>query len=125
MKKIFLSLTIFILLLAPVFVFAGTETSLGCDEIQGVCSPAGSDTLYTPESIAAEYIEIGVGFIGIIALLFFIYAGFLWMTAQGKPDVIKKARDIMVWSILGIIVILASYTLLNYVFGSIDTVFNK
>ena len=122
MKKTFLSLTIFILLLTPILVFSAED--IGCDERQGVCSPAGTDTLYTPEVVAARYIKIGVGFLGIIALLFFIYAGFLWMTAQGKSDVIKKARDIMIWAVLGIVVILSSYTLLNYIFGNVDTILN-
>jgi hypothetical protein len=121
MKTILLSLTIFILLLTPTFVFAEVK---GCNETLGVCSPAGTDALWTPEAVASRYIKIGVGFLGIIALLFFIYAGFLWMTAQGKPDVIKKARDIMIWSVLGIVVILSSYTLLTYIFGNVDTIFN-
>jgi len=115
MKKIILLLTISVILLTPVFVFAVEN----CNETQGVCSPAGTDTNWTPETVAVRYIKIGVGFIGIIALLFFIYAGFLWMTAGGKPDVIKKARDIMVWAVLGIVVILSSYSILNYVFDNI------
>ena len=115
MKKIILLLIISIFLSIPIFVFAVEN----CNETQGVCSPAGTDTVWTVEGVAIRYIKIGLGFIGVIALLFFIYAGFLWMTAQGKPDIIKKARDIMIWAVLGIVVILSSYSILGYVFDSI------
>jgi len=46
----------------------------------------------------------------------FIYAGFLWLTAQGKEAQITKGKDTMVWAIVGLIVIFSTYIVLTYVF---------
>ena len=54
--------------------------------------------------------------IGTIALLMFVYGGVLWMISAGSAEKTKKAMDIMLWASLGVIVILASYALVDFVF---------
>ncbi|HBW74255.1 MAG: hypothetical protein UX10_C0007G0023 [Candidatus Magasanikbacteria bacterium GW2011_GWA2_45_39] len=60
-----------------------------------------------------------LGIIGSIALIMFVYGGFLWLTSGGSPDKIKKGRDVFMWSGIGIIVILTSYILLKFVFDAL------
>jgi len=55
--------------------------------------------------------------IGTIALLMFVYGGLLWMVSAGNTEKTKKAMDIMLWAGLGVIVILSSYAIVNFVFG--------
>ncbi len=62
-----------------------------------------------PRVIIANLIKVVLGFLGTIAVLLVIYSGFLWMTAGGKPDNIKKAKDIMSAAVVGLIIILISY----------------
>lgn len=54
--------------------------------------------------------------IGTIALLMFVYGGLLWMVSAGNTEKTKKAMDIMLWAGLGVIVILSSYAIVNFVF---------
>ncbi|PIT86147.1 MAG: hypothetical protein COU33_04735, partial [Candidatus Magasanikbacteria bacterium CG10_big_fil_rev_8_21_14_0_10_43_6] len=44
---------------------------------------------------AASIINIGLTLLGTIALVFTVYAGFLWMTAGGNDDQIGKAKGIL------------------------------
>jgi len=53
--------------------------------------------------------------VGTIALIIFIYAGILWMTAHGNAEREKKAMDTIVWASIGILVILSSYALVNFI----------
>ena len=61
-------------------------------------------------------INVAMGVIGSIALVMFIYGGFLWMIPRGESDKAEKGRNILVWSSLGIVVIFASYALLQFIF---------
>ena len=55
------------------------------------------------------------GVLGSIALLMFIYGGFMWLTSGGVPEKIKKGQDTMVWATLGIAIIFASFAIVAFV----------
>lgn len=57
-----------------------------------------------------------MGIMGSLALVMFVYGGVLWMTSAGESERAEKARSIVVWSVLGLAVIFASYALVNFVF---------
>ncbi len=57
--------------------------------------------------------------IGMFAMILYIWAGFLWMTAQGNRENVSKAKSILVWTTIGIIVTLASYMIVQLVFTQI------
>ena len=67
-----------------------------------------------PETVgrAVKYV---VGFVGIIFLILILYAGFLWMTAGGSQEEVTKARAILKWSLIGVIVVLGAYAVTNYI----------
>ncbi|MBT4942231.1 MAG: hypothetical protein HON29_04280, partial [Candidatus Magasanikbacteria bacterium] len=48
----------------------------------------------------------------------FVYAGGLWMVAGGNAQQTTKAMKTMVWSAIGLIVILSSYSIVNFIFTS-------
>ncbi|MFH0951097.1 MAG: pilin [bacterium] len=60
--------------------------------------------------------------IGSIALLMFIYGGFMWMTAAGNDTKITKAKHTLVWATLGLIVIYAAYVLVKYVMEAVGAI---
>ncbi|HEY4505852.1 MAG TPA: pilin [Candidatus Paceibacterota bacterium] len=43
-----------------------------------------------------------------IAILFIIYSGFLFVTARGSEDQIKKAKTTLLWTLVGIAVLLGA-----------------
>lgn len=58
-----------------------------------------------------------IGVIGSIALAMFVYGGFVWMTSRGNSEQVSKAIKTMVWSALGIVVILTSYAIVDFLFS--------
>jgi len=54
-------------------------------------------------------------FTGLIAVIFVIYAGILMITAQGEDDQVEKGKKILTYAAIGIIVILLSYSIVNFV----------
>lgn len=69
-----------------------------------------------PNVYVGRVISGAMGILGSITLVMFIYSGFLWMTAAGDAGKSEKARDILVWSSLGLLVIFSSYAILRFVF---------
>lgn len=68
-----------------------------------------------PTQIIGRAIKTVLGIIGAIALLMFVYGGLMWMTSGGSPEKIKKAQTTLVWAVLGLVVIFASYTLVDFI----------
>ncbi|MEK9183230.1 MAG: pilin [Patescibacteria group bacterium] len=69
--------------------------------------------------LGARLIQAGLGIAGSLALLFFIYGGFLWLTSGGSPDKIKKGRDVFLWSVVGLVIIFSSYLMVDFVIKAI------
>ena len=85
---------------------------------QGVALPNPLGETSVPKLIGRVILG-GTGIVGSIALAMFLYGGFLWLTAAGNPDRIKKGKEIIIWSVLGLGLIFGSYILVNFVIGAI------
>ncbi|OGF21664.1 hypothetical protein A2316_01240 [Candidatus Falkowbacteria bacterium RIFOXYB2_FULL_38_15] len=66
--------------------------------------------------LIGRVIKTALGVVGAIALLMFVYGGLIWLTSGGSPDKIKKGMDVLIWVAIGLVVIFASYTLVDFVF---------
>ena len=60
-----------------------------------------------------------LGLLGIIFLILIIYAGFEWMTAQGDEEKVTKAKDTLTRAVIGLIIIIAAYSITYFVFSSL------
>lgn len=125
MKKLFIVL-FFSLILIP---FCGA-LAIGNDSTTGAATPidGGSpveignplgDNIKTPQQLIGRIINTALGLVGSLALLMFIYGGFMWMTAAGNDDRIKKGKETLTWATLGLIVIFSSYALVSYLIKNV------
>jgi len=64
-----------------------------------------------PEVIISQVIQIILSLLGVIFLALMIYAGIVWMTAQGDEKKVQKAKDMISESIIGLIIVAAAYAL--------------
>lgn len=56
-----------------------------------------------------------LGFLGFIAVVYIIYGGFLYVTSGGNEENTGKAKKIILYAVVGIIIILASFAIVNTV----------
>ena len=70
----------------------------------------------TPDDLIANIIKFILGITGSIALLLFVYGGFLWMTSAGNSEQVSKGKNVFIWATIGLIVIFSSYAILKEVF---------
>jgi len=62
----------------------------------------------------ARIINYLLGMIGSVALVLFIYGGFLWMTSSGRAEAVAKGQKIIVWATIGMAVVFTSYILVKF-----------
>ncbi|NBS68190.1 hypothetical protein EBT31_04655 [bacterium] len=74
-----------------------------------------------PRILAGRIISGLLSVIGTITLLMFVYAGVLWITANGEQKKVQRGKDIMVWAVLGLGVIAGAYVIVNAIVNAFTT----
>jgi len=103
---------------SPQFVLAE-----GVDVLGGLRTTAKQGGLFTKDATLQSSIGRVIGFVlafvGVIFFALIVYGGFLWMTAAGNPEQVKKAKGLIVNSIIGLVIILAAYSITSFIFSGI------
>jgi len=80
----------------------------------------GSDcTLFTLLRMIIDNILLPIG--GVLAVLSFIYAGFLYVTAQGSADKLKTAHKALLYTSVGTAVLLGSWVIAKVIENTINS----
>jgi len=106
----------FILLKVPGVLVSSIYGKAQCsDTILGVCQMTLADpNLSDTTRIMTTLVNYLNGFIGLITVLLIIYAGWLTLSSAGDEEKVKKAKSIVKYAIIGIFLLVASYTLFNF-----------
>ena len=63
-------------------------------------------------------INVFASVMGFLAVGMIIYGGFMLLTAQGDPAKIKRGKDVVTYSIVGVILVMLAYAIVNFVMNS-------
>lgn len=115
MKKLAISISLSVLLFFSIImpVFAGDSACKTEDGTVKLCNPL--KTIETPQALIGQIINSLFGIIGSLALVMFVYGGFLWMTSSGSAEQVKKGKDIFIWAVVGLVVVFSAYSLVRFV----------
>jgi hypothetical protein len=69
----------------------------------------------------ASIINVALSMLGIIVVVIIIYGGFLWMTAGGNEEKVGDAKKWIFGGIIGLVIILASYAIAQFVVTNLVT----
>jgi|GEM_PF-3229589 len=82
----------------------GEQTGLGAEDVR---------------ITIAKIIRVVLGILGIVFVTLIIYAGTLYMGSKGDPEKLDSARKIFISAIIGLAIILASYSLASYILSKL------
>ncbi|TSC56479.1 MAG: Uncharacterized protein G01um101418_314 [Parcubacteria group bacterium Gr01-1014_18] len=69
----------------------------------------------SPAVYIGQVLSVIYGFLGVIALGYVVYAGFLWLTAKGDQAKIDESKEIISSAVIGMVILMGAYTLTNFV----------
>jgi len=136
-KFLSLSLLSIVLFALPIFVLAQTEAA-DCTEYcsdpynvstgEGTYIPPSGKTCfcspisYTSIEALIEGVTNWIFYIGIVlAPLMIVIAAFMFMTSAGDPNKVQRAKQIIIWTCIGLAIILFSrgiIALIRYMLGA-------
>jgi len=67
----------------------------------------------------SRIINVALSFVGVIVLVIILYGGFLWMTAGGNEEKVGQAKQWIYGGIIGLVIILCSYAIAQFVINSL------
>ena len=59
------------------------------------------------------FLNFFLGFLGLVAVIMIIYGGVLYVTAAGNQENIDKGKKIIMYAVVGIVIILLAFALVN------------
>jgi len=97
-------------------VFAQTE-AIG-DPVKNIQNGANvGDT--SLESYISTIINVLLGLIGVVAVIMLIYGGFRYVLSAGNEKATGAAKDTILFAIIGIVVAVLAFAIVNFVIGSL------
>ncbi|MFH0873732.1 MAG: Ig-like domain-containing protein [Candidatus Komeilibacteria bacterium] len=64
-------------------------------------------------------VQIVIGFLGILVILYMLYGGFLWMTSGGDEDKIDQAKKMIGAAVVGLLIVLAAFSITTFIVNSL------
>lgn len=82
---------------------------------------AGFDPDLSLGEVVATIIKGFLGLLGVIFIILIVIAGYNWMTAAGDEEKIKKATSTIRSAIIGLLIIIAAYSITYFVFQNLPS----
>ncbi len=111
------AMSVAFILLFSLFIIGGQVFAQGSADPLGVTRFDGATVLGGQDIrvIIARIINIFLGLLGVIAVSIVLYGGFVYMTSNGDEGRVSDARRIIINGVIGLVIILASYSISLYV----------
>ena len=114
-------------------VAAQQPTPLGLDAVHSNVNKAAGDSVagYTTgikntgqttiNTMIGSFISLALSFLGVIFLILVIYGGFIWMLARGKEEEAKRAMQIIQMALIGLVIVIAAYSISYVVMSNLSS----
>ena len=109
--KIFILTVLTILIMYPMMARAvATTTAPSSVKLENPISDI------TVTALIGRIIKTALGVMGGLTLLMVVWGGVTWINAAGNAEKITAGKNIIIWALLGAILTVSSYVILNTIF---------
>jgi hypothetical protein len=111
-KLVFLA-AVFLFLLIPLgFVLAASvDVGLNTAANIGLPNAGGRDV----KQLLVDIVKYFLTFLGLVAVIVFIYGGWLWMTSGGNQARLSDAKKVLTNAIIGLLIIIFSFVIVTWI----------
>lgn len=106
---------------SPVFAQAAQQGGYqgAINQTNQVGQAAGINQTGDLVQIIGRIINIVLSFLGVILLLLFLWAGYLWMTAGDSAAKVEQAKNIMKNAVIGLVIVVSAFAISSYIISLI------
>ena len=124
MKKIVPLLVLGTLGLAVIFLFDSSSSVSALSILDGVNAAHGTGTptaLFGAGGIITTIANVLLFIAGALAVIMIIYGGLRYTTSAGNSASVTSAKNTILYAIVGLIIALLAFAIVNFVLGSLAT----
>lgn len=88
----------------------------GLDAIKDSFPDTAIDSSLSPQDLIKKVIDYALYLSAMIATLFIIYGGYLYITSNGKEDKAKQGRTVLTNALIGLTIIVFSFVIVQVVY---------
>ena len=118
---LFITCLVFASLVKPVSAFTCPEKTVRQGDPVSALSECNVEKTEGEKSLMSNgkmLINVFTSVMGFLAVAMIIYGGFMLLTAQGDPARIKRGKDVVLYSVIGLILVMLAYAIVNFVMNS-------
>jgi len=123
-KMIKKALLVFLLMVGAITLFSalpqasavGTGLIDSSNPIEKLNTGTAGETTLT--GLVLTVINYFLGFLGLIAVIMVIYGGVSYVTSAGNDEAVGKAKKIIMYALIGLIIILLSFVVVKAILGA-------
>ena len=65
-------------------------------------------------------LNVIIGVLGILAVIVIIFGGVQYMTSTGDAAKVKKAKDTILYGVIGLIIVILAFAIVNFVINNVN-----
>lgn len=100
-------------------ISSGLNGAMGCTKTANDQAGANTSPLFGNGSIVNTVINVMLFIVGILCVIMIIYSGIRYVISRGQDTEVKNAKNTLLYAIVGLIIAMIAYALVNWVFTSI------
>lgn len=70
--------------------------------------------LDTVKTFAKGALNIGFGFVGLVALIYIIIGGYSYLVSSGNEEQAEKGKKTILYAIIGLVVVVSAWAIVNF-----------
>lgn len=123
MKKILLIIGSILAIMIPQIMLVNSSNLVFADaktQIESAVNEVGGNENKTDaKGFIGNIIKTMLFAVGVLAVIVIIFAGLTFVVSAGNSQTIQKARTTIIYAVVGLVVSILSYAIVNFVVGSL------
>ncbi len=103
-----------VLALFAIAIFAIAPVALAADFGLGYGTNLGLGTQDLRVTIM-RVVQVALGFLGIIAIILFMYGGWLYLSSAGNEEKISRGKQVLINAVIGLVIIFTSFAIVSFI----------
>ena len=98
------------------------DGTTGVDKLENCSSYSSASGVFQNKDLMknlTDIINVVVGVVGFVAVAMIVIGGISFATSQGDTSKVAKARNTILYGVVGLVVALLAYAIVNFVLGSV------